>query len=1346
MSLIKTVRSLDQNGPGEGGENLQLLWSQLSASVDSQFHAAEESSLRWLLKLMNGASPAAETMRRYPLSWTILECIFRRMPLLSLAKSLAFRKFVAVLQQTAIDLASPKDLEATAKPGKRKRDSTITYELEHMKTTQARLQAATAVFKALHALLHRLDAVSSHDRIGAEHVRSLFCTSAAEMIKIVDPLFVVCGLVLDIEEPEELDSSEEWITIISSIWDLHLQGDGDANEVAAHLLGDVLLLVRQLELIVDHAHAFDTSRNRWISDIQSFLQKVITQPAKAAYISQRSQAIVALALQTNSIRLHKIAPALYHVLTASSISSELRRRKGEKEWIENVFNVIEEAVRNIQGRESLLKSLLQRAAEKSTPIEVEHLRFVCREYALKNETRWDILALAVACDADVFQVTDSGKDLLKMVCSKLLAESDFRGERYDSMTRVVGGILQGFRVSRDMPGFLKLWYEQMCHAEVSSSSLQSPWFYVGQSSGEHSLSASVEQYISPAQLLDVLDWVVATGVHKQALSVFLARVSEGVTSDSFADAVCNKIFEVSQLLEDSKTTSWAMALRWRTIARTLAWFPSDKRGEAWVSIHKSLSKILRKGEIESASSFEAFKCCCQAWSSMGPDDPRLSEPLALLEAFSKRLMAHISEIGLSSIPSVADSSAAAGYDLAKGPGLEHYVAWYSRGQSRLVHLSVGQKERAPLVPELATKLSGNNASVEQCAWKALVENDQVWQDISVTPEVIGRLTTSLEEVTKREALPYSGAHVWVQLLSHIPSDAFTRQQRERMMAALMSKAQRTPKAQSNASLDDWRCLLSLVHKLALRPTFYDGMCFEDLVSVSDALCQDIHRFKPEDETFLEIIERMTEIATATFRRMTENVDERSLKYLDVGSSLLSPASDQITTLGEGSVDITSLPLRLILMKCLATLLSHSTHGRDIKTLASLCKQTQETTSKLIAALIDRWVNDKKSRREHTMVFSLYAALDAAHSLGAEVDFTIFKSSKLRKLDESSYESMMEGDLRGWTIQIFLRTYLPTSVANPFPGLVPPLDNVPSKLREAIMSRMMDAVLKDSTIAQRCEFVRLQLANISDSVDGRQGQVMAIEKVVRQIISMGQAEPAENATAFPLLYGELIRCLPRITSRADANRLCRVLQQLLETSPQPLGQWNIELTLEQLCDLSSKRNESAALPFISLCKVVESVIKKHRLRLEGHYHLLITLLEALLCQLIAAANAIEHKGPKAQAALAHSYGRIITLICEPTAGAVSRGQQQGSLSSATDAAKRSAGKHMYLILMQYVKLQLEGGVARPVREALEPGMNSIFDITSPEGRKILNDAMNASGRAILREMFKRYTKFGKWSGV
>lgn len=72
--------------------------------------------------------------------------------------------------------------------------------------------------------------------------------------------------------------------------------------------------------------------------------------------------------------------------------------------------------------------------------------------------------------------------------------------------------------------------------------------------------------------------------------------------------------------------------------------------------------------------------------------------------------------------------------------------------------------------------------------------------------------------------------------------------------------------------------------------------------------------------------------------------------------------------------------------------------------------------------------------------------------------------------------------------------------------------------------------------------------------------------------------------------------------------------------------------------------------------------------------------------------------------------------------------------------------MYLVMMQYVKLQLEADVPRRVREALEPAMNSIFDITPPEVRKILNDAMDGSGRAIVKEMFKSYTKFGKWSGV
>lgn len=218
----------------------------------------------------------------------------------------------------------------------------------------------------------------------------------------------------------------------------------------------------------------------------------------------------------------------------------------------------------------------------------------------------------------------------------------------------------------------------------------------------------------------------------------------------------------------------------------------------------------------------------------------------------------------------------------------------------------------------------------------------------------------------------------------------------------------------------------------------------------------------------------------------------------------------------------------------------------------------------------------------------------------------------------------------------------------------------------------------------------------------------------------------------------------------ATRVCRTLCMILEKRPQGITQWNIEHTLSTVCDLVSPERASQApvVPYAWLCRLVEVIIKKHRLRLEGHSHLLLAVMQALLRNLILSQvvgdAAKDHQA--FQESKAHLYARLVTLICEPTAGAVSRSQHQNALDSATDVAKRSAGRYMYLILMQYVKLQLEADVPRPVREALEPAINSMFDVTPPEVRKILNDAMDGSGRAILREMYKRYTKFGKWSGV
>lgn len=199
----------------------------------------------------------------------------------------------------------------------------------------------------------------------------------------------------------------------------------------------------------------------------------------------------------------------------------------------------------------------------------------------------------------------------------------------------------------------------------------------------------------------------------------------------------------------------------------------------------------------------------------------------------------------------------------------------------------------------------------------------------------------------------------------------------------------------------------------------------------------------------------------------------------------------------------------------------------------------------------------------------------------------------------------------------------------------------------------------------------------------------------------------------------------------------------------MKQWNIEVTLSTVAAIcaggcAATEIKSSAKTYEWLCRLVEVIIKRHRLRLEGHFHLLVKVLQSLLGLLIA--NPSQQKMSAASRARhAKHYARLLTLVCEPSVASVTRGQPNG-LDSATDAAKRSAGQHMYIVLMLYVKLQLENSVPRDVREALLPGVYSVLDITTQEGYRIVNEAVDGSGRAIFRELYKQYRRFGKWSGV
>ncbi|KAL6925109.1 hypothetical protein ACHAP8_001106 [Fusarium lateritium] len=1344
IDLIKTVRGLDQSGPGEDGKNLEKLWKNLTLSADAQFHAAEESSLRWLLKSMNGTSKDAETLRRWPLTWTILECVFQRIPLFSLAKSLADRRFIAVLQQALKDVSQPTT-ETPSTPSKRKRSTTKSFSLDALQDTEGCLMAGDALFSALKSLLDRLEFTatqSSHDRIGAEHIRSLFCTSAADAAALASLSLKLCDIAL--ASGEEQEGRESWIETITTIWNLHLQGNDDTLEVAAHLFSPSTAILDKLEGISgsNKTVASEPLRAKWTADLEKLMHRNLILPARAAFINRQDLEPITKALQAASNNLGVAAPALYFLASGvTDTLSEGRLRKGSIDWTKQIFKIVEGSLRDREDRDTLVQVVLERAAEKSMSIETDDLRSVCREYAIQEQsTNWRLIAAIASCDPDIFlQRSEEGAQLLETVCerstSKELSQDDV-----ESVSKIIKAIAEVFRTGRVFGDFLKLWFQQLCKVEKQKSEIASPWLQVGQvQQGHDSFETLIEKEMSPLQLLDVLQWLENEKLHSRALCLFLDSIAQGIRSETYVDAIGSKLFDlVSQVKKSSSTLT---ALKWGVVSKTISWVTPESTTEIWTAVQKQLTKILSESPVESRETYEAFKCCCQAWISMSPDGAHISEPAGLVDAFTTRLSSEL-----------LSSKSLKGKDLSlflqqdhtpaflEEAAAEHYLAWFLRGCSRLTRFVYGTKATLPQALENALSLPSSEVTQLRDIWACLLENENSMNSAKVAGSLIDRLINSLEEDGKEKRWPAEGSQTWIRSLNSAHTDAFSRSQRERAMTLLHAHRSKTTK---RVSIDGWRYILALSTKLMSRATFYEGMQFSHLAEVADAMSDLSSSTPTQDGTLTDLIDAYYAMAATTIRQMAEHMEDRSVKYLNESRSFISDCEDA----GDLS------PFRLTLLKALIDEISKSPNCSSHPELSSLPDSAKNTLGKCVVAATGYFLTEKKAFESHNVIadLRLFAAVDAAESLDSLSAATKLKQSDVRKAEKRSHAAMESGDLRGWKMETFLRTFFTPLLEEPRPTTFYNLSQVPRKLREPFFKSNVVSIIKPMDTSAKMDYLK-DLIQAFVQGSNTDGQASAIHTVVDQLLASSDLQTKGSEFDLATAHSELTATLLTLKGQSVCTRVCRILRAILEKKPQSMTQWNIELVLTTVSDLSlstkplNEQVPNERVPFASLCGLVEIIIKKHRLRLEGHHHLLLSTIQALLRNLVINHSATDTLGQTLHESKAHLYARLITLICEPTAGAVARSQHQSSLDSATDAAKRSAGRHMYLIMMQYVKLQLEADVPRRVNEALEPAMNSIFDVTPPEVRKILNDAMDKSGRAILKEMYKRYTKFGKWSGV
>jgi nucleolar pre-ribosomal-associated protein 2 len=663
-ALVRAVRALDQGNAETIPDRLERVWDSLENYHGGSFHAAEEMLLRWLLKNMTGSSANAERVRRYPRVWDILGAVFALIPLFSLAKSLADRRFVAILQQTLKDAAVPQEEGAPTKEvdsdvdmadapapdspvnrRKRKRADAASFDVAVQRQAAGCLQTTEAVFEAIRILLSQCEFKSQEaatHRMGAEHVKSLFSSPAAEVMGIMVPWLAICGLALDRPKAEVVREQSSWLSTFAALWQLHLQSASDASEVATHLsgmatrlLGRLTGIPRQTVLGVE-----PTVQERWARDLRRFLTRTLILPAKAVFLTKGSQEVVKIAVDMSSPSAPITFPALFDLVGKSPLEfGGNTSRKDYETWVQAVFDAIIHAAKNVNRENGLIavRAIMEMAAERGTALSTSSLRAVCKDYGLRPDAYdWSLLLSIIKLNPDVFLVTEEGKELLEQVLEKTKEPDSLEAEDSEKAAQFIVLLANGYAQGRDLSSFVKLWLKHLAPAKPKAG-LRPLW---AERQLADTIAGLVQTSLNSNQLVEIIEWLASQTEPTEGMARIhiLEAISSGISQEESVDAGNMKAFEGAFLEKYSKKELPAIsACRWMVASKTISKGTLDEAGRVWSQIKSDIKSTLRKSPVDREDTLAAFKCCVAAWLANHPGAADEDDAAALLCSFVERL-------------------------------------------------------------------------------------------------------------------------------------------------------------------------------------------------------------------------------------------------------------------------------------------------------------------------------------------------------------------------------------------------------------------------------------------------------------------------------------------------------------------------------------------------------------------------------------------------------------------------------------------------------------------------------------------------------------------------------------
>ncbi|KAL3428237.1 Urb2/Npa2 family protein [Phlyctema vagabunda] len=1254
----------------------------------------------------------------------------------------------------------------------------------------------------------------SFNSFSAEYMKSVIRTSAEESAKILGLWLSVSSVVVGSLGQTDNSKAKGWLQPFVTAWELHTPSSDSTAQFSLHT-------TRPLLSLLGSSQTAQLSEYGWIVELEELVARNIILPAKAAASdvpvpdkdakhSEYTPDILRDLTRASILFDPANASILFGIAIRSLQPHGVRRRRAQDEtWLQKVFATMVEPMPSQRTPTSAkaLGDMIQSAIDHKVSLDLSTLRSITSTLTFSGKAElfdWILLAKVIDLDANVLLIPNEDADLLSLVLGKLTTapfSSSWQLIQYQVLDNVLVPLIKEFSRARDLTGFIKHWYAQLVESERQRSEQELDVFSVWEEETLQSeFSKLLEASLTLQQILQVLDWLeLEVKENAAAALVILEAIVGSITREEIVDAVGLRPYEIMFESTSGKKVISELDERfrwrcWRVISRTLRWANDStmNRFSAMWSKKSSPFSLLQKTTFEGdlirtksektlggLEELEKFRCVCAVWAVGQCHErfkdairPTMTGLLTRLGLDTKRLRKDLYKSKAQNmgddIRNSTDPTLARGYGwmiwsclrfvTVEYPAVLGLYAGLKKEFKDLILCIIYAASCSDGLLGISTPWFTTNGPAFLQLWKSIIQNDYIHNQ----PEIIGQLIDILQ--SGDTTLPVQGdtgsvALFAAQGLLELPLEVFSRKQREFIMTDWLQNDNTKSSTEQASFPPTHPVVLALRGKFLRRfPTYevgnlttrklnYEtnrdqGMSFQDLVHLGNGLSSQSRFPKVTLSIFAEIARLVLSHAMANLEQPP------SRKYVSDAVQYLQEVK------GEKRSPYVLTKLVEVLLKSLSTK-TDSLAELDIITAAEFA-ETKKTFSKTLQHRLKKSLGSGILADDDTIEsLEMLCTLDALKSAG--VDGAKF-SKIIKNLDDLNLSKSSKLST-GKRLKVFTATYVP-EVAEQI------LEVEQENDINSLSGRM---AIHDQAIALthgKDEKEKLQLLQKIIGDDQKGLEQLDTLLTARHIISACEDSRATNDSDagfnLSMAYSALSSQLLKTTSIRKLCLIIETMEMMLRLKGRALSQWNIDSTIGSVSILCSPSSPAlsplhSGTIYLHLCLLLRAILNSHRLKLQGHFHLVVQVMQALLRCLFTPLPHTNNKILRSHAAPpwllpshpltsthASAYTRLVTLICDPSVSSVTR-FQHSSLSSATDKAKKMAGQHMQFLLMTYIKLQLEMRMAPPVREKMVPGLYAVFDTTTPELRRCISDGLDSSGRSVFGMLFRDWQQFGKWKG-